>query len=56
MIMMDFASTQARDKGVTPTTSHEKGHTEVVVTSPPKASSLPTADGVDKMYRQLAPV
>jgi hypothetical protein len=51
--MMDFASTQARGKGVTPTASREEGHTEVAVASPPKASPLPTADGVDKMHRQL---
>jgi hypothetical protein len=47
---MDFASTQARAKGVTPTATCEEGHTEAVAASPPKASPPPTADGVDRMY------
>jgi hypothetical protein len=51
--MMDFASTLALTKGVAPTASHEEGRTEAAAARPQKASPLPTAVGVDKMYCQL---
>jgi hypothetical protein len=54
--MMDFASTPTHAKGVALVTGHEEGHTEATVARPSKASSPPTADGVDKMYRQLAEI
>jgi hypothetical protein len=49
ILMMDFASTPARAKGVAPTVSREEGHAESVVARPLKASPSPTADGLDKM-------
>jgi hypothetical protein len=52
--MMDFASSPARTKGVPPAASHEEGRGDAAVARPPKAPPLPTTDGVDKMYRQLA--
>jgi hypothetical protein len=55
-LMMDFTSTQARAKGVAPTTSCEESHTEAVAARPLKASPPPTVDGVDKMYCQLAEI
>jgi hypothetical protein len=54
--MMDFTSTQARAKGVAPTTSCEESHTEAVAARPLKASPPPTVDGVDKMYCQLGEI
>jgi hypothetical protein len=54
--MMDFASTQARPKGVTPTASHEEGHTESAMASPSRASPPPTTDEVDRMYCQLVEI
>jgi hypothetical protein len=54
ILMMDFTSTPARTKGVAPTVSLEEGHTESAAARSPKASPLPTTDGVEKMYHQLA--
>jgi hypothetical protein len=54
--MVDVASTQARAKGVAPFASREGGQTEAGAAKPMSASPLPTADGVDKMYRQLAEI
>jgi hypothetical protein len=54
--MMDYVSTPARAKGVAPLASHEEGYTEAATARPPKASPLPTADGVDKIYCQLAEI
>jgi hypothetical protein len=55
-LMMDYASTQARAKGVVPNANHEEGHTEAAVARRPKASPLPTIDRVDKMYCQLVEI
>jgi hypothetical protein len=49
ILMRDYACTQAQDKGVPPTTSHEEGHTKATKNRPPKALPLPTADGMDKV-------
>jgi hypothetical protein len=54
--MMDYASTQARAKGVAPTANHERSHTEAIVARSSKASPPPSADRVDKMYLQLAEI
>jgi hypothetical protein len=54
--MMDYTSTQARTKGVAPTTNHEKSHTEAVLARSSKALPPPSADRVDKMYLQLAEI
>jgi hypothetical protein len=54
--MMDSTSTQAWAKGVTPNASREEGHTEAAAASPMKASPPPIADGVDRMYCQLAEI
>jgi hypothetical protein len=54
--MVDFTSTQARAKKVSPSASHEGGQTEAAMAKPPCASPPLTTDGVDKMYRQLAEI
>jgi hypothetical protein len=56
ILMVDVASTQARAKGVAPFASREGGQTEAGAAKPMSASPLPTADGVDKMYHQLAEI
>jgi hypothetical protein len=56
ILMMDFASTPARAKGVAPVASLEEGHAEAAAARPPKASPPPTVDGVEKMYRILAEI
>jgi hypothetical protein len=60
ILMMDYVSTPSRAKGVDPPPpllmSCEEGHTEATAARPPKASSPPTIDGVDKMYRQLVKI
>jgi hypothetical protein len=43
--MMDFASTQARAKGVTPTASREEGHTEAATARPQKPHLRPLLMG-----------
>jgi hypothetical protein len=53
ILMMDYASTQARTKGVARTASREEGHTKAAMTRPLKASPPPAINGVDKMYCQL---
>jgi hypothetical protein len=54
--MVNFASTQARAKEVAPSTSHEEGETKAIAVKPLSTSPPLTADGVDKMYRQLAEI
>jgi hypothetical protein len=54
--MMEYASAQAQAKGVALTLSHEEGHTEATAARPPKAPSLPTTDGVDKIYHELVEI
>jgi hypothetical protein len=43
--MMDFTSTQAHAKGVTPTASREVGHTEAAAASPQKPHLHPLLVG-----------
>jgi hypothetical protein len=54
--MVDFASTQARAKGVAPCANHEVGQTKAALAKPQNASPPPTADGVDMIYRQLVEI
>jgi hypothetical protein len=54
--MVDFTSTQVQAKVVAPPASREGGQVEAAVTKPPSASPPLTANGVDKMYRQLAEI
>jgi hypothetical protein len=54
--MMDFASTPAHAKGVAPAASREEGGAEAAVARCLNASSLPTADGVDKMYHHMTEI
>jgi hypothetical protein len=54
--MVDFASSQIQAKEVTLPASREKGKTEAAVAKPPRTSPPLTADGVDKMYHQLAKI
>jgi hypothetical protein len=56
ILMIDYAPTQARSKGVISTPSCGWGQVEVVVAKAPSASPLSTADRVDKLYRQLAEI
>jgi hypothetical protein len=53
--MVDFTSTQAHAKEVAPPTSCKGGQDEAA-TKPLNASPPLTADGVDKMYHQLAEI
>jgi hypothetical protein len=50
IMMMDFASTQARGKEVAPPASREGGQTDVAAAKPLSASPLLTTNVVDKMY------
>jgi hypothetical protein len=54
ILMMDFVSTQAQLKEVAPPASQEEGQAEATIAEPLSASPPLTADGVDKMYHQLA--
>jgi hypothetical protein len=56
ILMMDYVSTPARAKGVTPLANCEKGHTKAATARPSKASPPPIADKVDKMYHQLVEI
>jgi hypothetical protein len=51
--MVDFATTQAQVDEVAPLASHEGDHAEAVVAKLLIASPPLTADGVDKLHRQL---
>jgi hypothetical protein len=51
--MIDYAPIQARGKGEAPITNQEGGYATAKALN---ASPLPTADGVDMMYRQLAKI
>jgi hypothetical protein len=52
--MVDFASTQPQAKEGAPRTSREGGQAEAAAAKPLSTSPPFTADGVDKMYRQLS--
>jgi hypothetical protein len=54
--MVDLASTQAQTKEVAPSASHEGGQTEAPVAKPPNTSPPPTANGVERLYRQLVEI
>jgi hypothetical protein len=56
IMMVFFNSTQARAKGVTPSASHEGGRTKVAAGKPMSTSPPPIANGVDRMYLQLAEI
>jgi hypothetical protein len=56
ILMVDFISTQARAKGEAPSASREGSHTEPAAAEPLSASSPPTTDGVDRLYRQLVEI
>jgi hypothetical protein len=56
ILMVDFTSTQAQANEVAPTTSHEGGLAEATMATTLSASPPLTADGVDKMYCQLAEI
>jgi hypothetical protein len=55
-LIVDFASTHARAKGVASSTSHEGGQPEATAAKPLNASPPPTTDGVDKLYHQIAEI
>jgi hypothetical protein len=55
-MMMDFAFTQARAKEVASPASCEGGQVEAATAKPLNASLPLTADGMDKMYHQLAEI
>jgi hypothetical protein len=54
--MVDVATTQAQSKAAAPSDNHEGGQTEATMAKPSSASPPPTADGVDKLYHQLAEI
>jgi hypothetical protein len=54
--MVDYTSTQARAKGVAPSTSREGSQVGATTVEPLNASSPPTTDGVDRLYCQLAEI
>jgi hypothetical protein len=56
IIMVDFVATQARAKGVAPSANLEGGQTEATAAKPLNALPPPIADGVDRLYRQLAEI
>jgi hypothetical protein len=56
ILMVDYASTEARAKGVVPSVSHEGGQAEAAMAAPLNASSPLTADGVDRLYRLLVSI
>jgi hypothetical protein len=56
ILMVDFASTQARAKGVAPSNSHVGGQTKATAVKPPNTSPPLITDWVDKMYRQLVEI
>jgi hypothetical protein len=51
--MVDFTSTQAQAKELAPPASRGEAQSEVAATKYQSVSPLLTADGVDRMYRQL---
>jgi hypothetical protein len=53
ILLVDFAATQARTKGAAPSANREGAPTEAATAKPPNASPPPTANGVDRLYRQL---
>jgi hypothetical protein len=54
--MMDFTSTQAQAKEVSPPASREGGKEEAAAATPVITSLPLTTDGVDKMYHQLVEI
>jgi hypothetical protein len=56
ILMVDFASTQAWMKEVTPPVSGEGCQAKHVVAKPLSASPKLTTNGVDKMYCQLVEI
>jgi hypothetical protein len=54
--MFDFTSTQAQVEEVAPPASSEGGRAEATTAKSLSASPQLTADGLDKMYRQLAEI
>jgi hypothetical protein len=48
--MVDYTSTQARAKGVAPSSSREGSQDRTAAAEPLNASSPPTVDGVDMLY------
>jgi hypothetical protein len=56
ILMVDFATTQARAKGVARSASREEGQTGTATTKTPSSLTSPTTDRVDRMYRQLAEI
>jgi hypothetical protein len=53
IVMVEFASTQTRVKGVVPSTNCEGSHTEATAVEPLNASPPPTTDEANKLYHQL---
>jgi hypothetical protein len=54
ILIVDFTTTQARAKGAALSANREGGQTETAVAKPPNALPPPFADGVDRLYHQLA--
>jgi hypothetical protein len=56
ILMVEFTSAQAQAEEVAAPASHKGGHAEAAAAKPLSTSPLLTADGVHKMYRQLAEI
>jgi hypothetical protein len=56
ILMVDLTATQAQTKGSAPSTEREGGQTKAVGTKPLNALPPPSADGVERLYRQLVEV
>jgi hypothetical protein len=53
---VDLTTTQLQAKGAVPLASHEGGQGEVAAIKPPNVPSLPSANGADRLYLQLAEI
>jgi hypothetical protein len=54
--MVDYTATQAQDNGVAPSANRKGGQTKAAAAKPLNALPPPTADGVDKLHRELAKI
>jgi hypothetical protein len=54
--MVDLTTIQAQAKGAAPSANHEGGHTEATMAKPLNAPPPPFANGVDRLYHQLAEI
>jgi hypothetical protein len=56
ILVVELAATQLQAKGVAPPGSREGGQAKDTAAKPLNISPPPSADGVNRMYRQLAEI